>query len=151
MSVPALDPGAVSAGDRLPDHVRGPITRGALALFAGASNDHVLLHIDSDYARESGMGDVFAHGMLSMAYLAQMLTGWAPQAALRQWNVRFTAITPLYATVTCSGEVLEVFEAAGERRARIKLQARTDQDVVTLEGEAIVGLQWDGHLGGQHG
>lgn len=151
MSAPPLDLSVVAAGDRLPNIVRGPITRGTLALFAGASNDHVLLHIDSDYARDAGMGDVFAHGMLSMAYLAQMLTSWAPQAALRHWSVRFTAITPLYAVVTCSGEVLEVFEAGGERRARIKLQARTDQGLLTLEGEAIVELQRGEQRGGRHG
>ncbi len=130
----------VQVGERLPDHVRGPITRGTLALFAGASNDHVLLHIDSDFAHSAGMPDVFAHGMLSMAYLGQLLTGWAPQSQLRTWSVRFTAITPLHATVTCTGEVVEVFEAAGERRARLKIAAHTDRNLLTLDGEAVVAL-----------
>jgi acyl dehydratase len=73
-------------GEVLPELVRGPTTRGTLALFAGASHDHVLLHIDSDYARAAGMDDVFAHGMLSMAYLAQALRIWAPAERLRNWN-----------------------------------------------------------------
>jgi acyl dehydratase len=130
----------VAVGDRLPDHVRGPITRGTLALFAGASHDHVLLHIDSDFAKAAGMDDVFAHGMLCMAYLAQMLTRWAPQERLRRWNVRFTAITPLHATVTCRGEVVEIFEEAGETLARLKIGTWIDGDVQTIDGVAVVAL-----------
>jgi acyl dehydratase len=130
----------VEVGDTLPELVRGPIDRATLALFAGASHDHVPLHIDSDFAKAAGMDDVFAHGMLSMAWLAQMLTHWAPQERLRRWNVRFTAITPLHATVTCRGEIIEIFEEAGERLARIRIGSWTDNNVQTLDGEAVVAL-----------
>jgi acyl dehydratase len=127
-------------GDRLPDHVRGPIDRTTLALFAGASHDHVRLHIDSDYARSAGMDDVFAHGMLSMAYLAQAVAGWTAPGALRRWSARFTAITPLHATVRCRGEVVEIFEEAGEALARLRIGAWTDTELQTLDGEAVVAL-----------
>ncbi len=130
----------LAAGDRLLEHVQGPITRTTLALFAGASNDYVRLHIDSDYAKSAGMDDVFAHGMLSMAYLAQAVGRWAPPERLRRWNARFTAITPLFATVRCRGEVIEIFEEAGERLARLKIGAWTDKDLQTLDGEAVVAL-----------
>jgi len=135
---------AVRVGDRLPDHVSGPITRTTLALFAGASNDHVRLHIDSDYAKAAGMDDVFAHGMLSMAWLAQAVTRWAPQERLRRWSARFTAITPLHATVRCGGEVTEIFEEGGERLARLKIGAWTDTNLQTLDGEAVVALRDNG-------
>jgi 3-oxoacyl-[acyl-carrier protein] reductase len=36
-----------------------------------------------DVARSVGLDDVFAHGMLSMAYLGRLLTGGAPQERLR--------------------------------------------------------------------
>ncbi len=131
---------SITAGDRLPDHVQEPISRTTLALFAGASNDHVRLHIDSDYAKEAGMPDVFAHGMLSMAYMGQLLTNWVPQKQLRHWHVRFLAITPLYAAITCRGEVLEVFEDQGEQRARLKVSASTQDGTATLDSEAVVAL-----------
>ena len=142
VALPAVAAAAhsVRVGDHLPVITRGPITRGMLALFAGASNDHVLLHIDSDYAKAAGMDDVFVHGMLSMAYLAQLLTGWLPQSALRSWNVRFTAITPLHATVTCRGEVIEIIDRDGERLARVKIGAWIDGGVQTLDGQAVVAL-----------
>lgn len=127
-------------GEQLPELVRGPITRGTLALFAGASHDHVLLHIDSDYAKAAGMDDVFGHGMLSMAYLAQAVRSWAPADKLRTWSTRFTAITPLGATVHCRGAVAEVFDHFGERCARLTIGAWTGDHIQTLAGEAIVAL-----------
>lgn len=127
-------------GDTLPEVVHGPITRGMLALFAGASGDHVLLHIDSDYAKAAGLDDVFAHGMLSMAYLAQVLTGVFAQDCIRSWSTRFLAITPLHATVCCGGEITEIFEELGGRRARIALWGRTTDGLRTLEGAATVAL-----------
>lgn len=130
----------IAVGDMLPERVQGPISRATLALFAGASHDHVLLHIDSDYARSAGMDDVFAHGMLGMAYSAQMLTQWAPQERLRRWSVRFVAITPLHATLTCRGEVIEILEEAGEQLARIRITAWTDKQVKTLDGEAVLAI-----------
>lgn len=127
-------------GQQLPELVRGPITRGTLALFAGASHDHVLLHIDSDYAKAAGMDDVFGHGMLSMAYLAQALRAWVPVEHLRTWSARFTAITPLNSVVRCRGKVTEVFEEEGGQRARLAIGTWTDDGIQTLVGEAIVAI-----------
>jgi acyl dehydratase len=135
-----VEPLSFTVGQCLPELVRGPVTRGTLALFAGASHDHVLLHIDSDFAKQAGMDDVFGHGMLSMAYLAQAVRSWASQDRLRVFSTRFTAITPLNAVVHCRGEVTEIFVEAGERRARLKIGAWTDRDVQTLDGEAIVAI-----------
>jgi acyl dehydratase len=86
------------------------------------------------------MPDVFAHGMLSMAYLAQLITRWVPQGRLRQWGVRFVAITPVHAKVLCTGKVVELFEEAGERRARLEINAHTDAGLHTLAGDAVIAL-----------
>ena len=139
-SLSELRGAGTKVGDVLPDHIQGPISRATLALFAGASNDHVPLHIDSDYAKAAGMDDVFGHGMLSMAYLGQLVTNWMPQDRLRSWNVRFTAITPIHATLRCQGEVVEIIGSGAARCARIKLSATTGDGVQTLDGEAVVAL-----------
>ena len=131
---------AFSVGHKLPDVVRGPISRTTLALFAGASGDHNPIHIDTNFAQAAGLPDVFAHGMLSMAYLAQLLTGWMPQAQLRRWQGRFVSITPVHATIRCQGEIVELFEDGGERRARIRIDAAVEGGAQTLAGEAIVAL-----------
>ncbi len=125
-------------GDHFPDYVQGPITRATLALFAGASNDYVPLHIDSDFAKAAGMDDVFAHGMLCMAYLAQALVQWVSSDGLRSWSVRFTAITPVHATVHCRGELVEILDEREGRLARLKIGAWADKNLQTLDGEAVV-------------
>ena len=129
----------LKVGDALPEHQAGPISRTVLALFAGGSGDHNAIHVDIDFAKQFGFDDVFAHGMLSMAYLAQMLTGWTPQERRRGYSVRFASITPVHAKVVCTGQVARLFEEDGEPRAQLILQASVD-GTVTLQGEAVVAL-----------
>ena len=95
----------ISIGDSLPPLVLPPLDRATLALFAGASGDHHPIHIDLDYARKAGMPDVFAHGMLVMAWLGRVLTSWTPQARVRMFDVRFGGITHLGNATTCCATI----------------------------------------------
>lgn len=130
----------VTVGTELPALPLEPISRTTLALFAGASGDHNPIHIDVDNARSAGFDDVFAHGMLSMAYLARLLTDWAPADRLREYGVRFTSITPLYARPTCTGTVTDIDSVDGERRAHLELAVTLADGTVTLRGDAVVAL-----------
>ena len=95
-------------GDKIPDLVIEPITRSTLALYAGASGDHNPIHLDLDFAKEAGMKDVFAHGMLIMAYLGKAVTNIVPQSNLKNFSVRFSSITNIGDILTCSGEVKKI-------------------------------------------
>jgi len=128
----------VEVGTKIPDLILPAITRANLALYAGASGDHNPIHIDSDFAKKAGAGDVFAHGMLSMAFLGRMLTDWQPLSALRKFSSKFTAITQLGDAITCSGEVVEVVENEGERLAYCHIFAANQKGDKTLIGEAVV-------------
>jgi acyl dehydratase len=130
----------IRAGDQIGPYTTEPISRLALALYAGASGDHNPIHVDLDFARTAGMKDVFAHGMLSMAYLARLLTDWAPQTALRSYTVRFAAITHVGDRITCSGRVVEKLEQDGERRVRLQLSTVNQDGEIKLTGEALVAL-----------
>lgn len=130
----------IAVGDALPGVVAGPITRHALGLYAGASGDYNPLHIDADFARQAGMPDVFAHGMLSAAYLARVLTRWVGASAIRCYSVRFTAITHLGDEVRCQARVAEKFLQDGEPRVRLDLTARNQAGDVKLIGTAVVAL-----------
>jgi acyl dehydratase len=132
---------AVQVGDSLPPLTLAPINRTTLALFAGASGDHNPIHIDTDYARKAGMVDVFAHGMLSMAYLGRLLTGWVDQRQLRGFAVRFAGITHLGHQITCSGKVVEKFEAEGEQRVKLEIRTTNQYGETRIVGDAIVALQ----------
>jgi acyl dehydratase len=138
MSTPRF--AAINVGDALPPLVLPPITRTTLALFAGASGDHNQIHIDTDCARKAGMPDVFAHGMLSMAYLGRLLTQWADQRQLRSFGVRFTGITHLGHQIACSGKVVEKFEINGEQRVKLEIETRNQYGETRIVGDAVVAL-----------
>ena len=131
---------ALKVGDTLPPLVLAPVNRTTLALFAGASGDHNPMHIDIDFARKGGMPDVFAHGMLGMAWLGRLLTQWVDQRQLRQFNVRFAGITHLGNQITASGRVTELFEADGEQRAKLEIQSANQYGEIKIVGDAIVAL-----------
>ena len=127
-------------GTVLPPLQLDPVNRTMLALFAGASNDHNAIHIDLDFARQAGMPDVFAHGMLSMAWLGRLLTRWIDQRQLRTFSVRFAGITHLGHRISCTGKVVDIFEADGERRARLEIQTANQDGGVLTVGDATVAI-----------
>ena len=130
----------IQVGDELPTLQLPAINRTTLALYAGASGDHNPIHIDIDFARKSRMPDVFAHGMLSAAYVARVITDWVPQQQLRSLALRFTGITHLGHTPTCTGQVTEKFEADGEQRIKVALKATNQYGEDKIVAEAVLAL-----------
>ena len=130
----------VQVGTELPPLTVPPVNRTTLALFGPASGDLNPIHLDIDVARSAGLDDVFAHGMLSMAYLGRMLTGWVDQRLIRSFDVRFAAMTPVHAQPTCTGRVLSIEAACGERRATLELAVTLADGIVTVTGSAVIAL-----------
>ena len=137
MTQPGFD--SINVGDEIPILNSEPITRHTLALYCGASGDHNPIHVDSDYAREAGLDDVIAHGMLSMAYVGRLLTNWVSQSSIRELRGRFTAMTLVGDSVSCHGKITEKFNESGENRIRLELTAETQREQ-TIVGEAVVAL-----------
>ena len=131
-----IDLQTLEVGTELPQLALAPISRTTLALFAGASGDHNPIHLDLDVARSAGLDDVFAQGMLSMAYLGRLLTGWVPQQRIRSFVVRFAAITPVHAQPTCTGVVTGVSDGL----ATLDLTVTLADGTVTLTGGAVVAI-----------
>jgi acyl dehydratase len=130
----------VAVGTELPALKIDPISRTTLALFAGASGDTNSVHLDHEVAQAAGMPDVFAQGMLSMAYLGRLLTDLYPQDRLRSYGVRFAAITPVKGEPTAAATVTSIDEVDGERRATLALTVTLADGTVTLTGDAVVAL-----------
>lgn len=130
----------VQVGDALPPLQLAPVGRSTLALFGGASGDHNDVHIDLDAARRAGMPDVFAQGMLGMAWLGRLLTAWVPQSRLRRFDVRFQGITHLGHAIRCSGRVVEKLDHEGEHCVRIELATTNQYGQTKIAGDAIVAL-----------
>ncbi|MDT5065466.1 MAG: hypothetical protein QOK02_1621 [Mycobacterium sp.] len=126
----------ITVGTELPPLQISPISRTTLALFAGASGDHNPMHIDIDVAKSAGLDDVFAHGMLSMAYLGRLLTDWVDPQAIRSYRVRFASITPIHGKPTATGRIVAIENGL----ASIELAVTLADGTVTLTGDAVVAL-----------
>ena len=96
----------VQVGAEIPPLVKGPIQQIQLTRYAGASGDFNPIHQDDEFARAAGMGSVFAHGMLTMGFVAQSVTDWAGAGSVKKIGVRFAGLVRLKDVITCKGRVL---------------------------------------------
>jgi acyl dehydratase len=130
----------LAVGSRLPPLDLPPVDRTVLALFGPASGDLNPIHLDLDFARRAGMPDVFAQGMLGMAWMARALTAWIPQRRVRRLDARFQGITHLGNRISVTGTVVELLDHDGESCARIELLSQNQYGQVKIVGEALVAV-----------
>jgi acyl dehydratase len=141
MGRPAFD--AVSVGDVLPSRTF-PLTRLDLVRYAGASGDFNVIHWNQRMAQSVGLPDVIAHGMLTMATAARLVTDWAGDpGAVLEYGVRFTKPVVVPDDDTGAGlEVSGVVTAKDEqaRTVRVELTATSGGEKVLGRAQAVVRL-----------
>lgn len=131
---------ALQVGAELPPLQMPPVTRQLLAVYCGASGDHNPVHVDIDFAREAGLGDVIAHGMLVMAWMGRSLSDHFPPQSIREFNTRFLAMTRVGHAITCRARVTARDAAAGEIHLHLALTAEDQHGEVKAQGDARVAL-----------
>ncbi len=128
-------------GSAVPPLRKEPVTKVQLLKYAGASGDYNLIHTDVETARAMGLGDVIAHGMLSMGFLGQFLTDLAGPENVRRIAVRFAAMVRLGDVLTCKG-VVKAAEPSPDGRTLVTLEIwaenQTGERVTYGEGEVYV-------------
>lgn len=101
------------------------VTREQIAEYAEASGDRNPIHLDEDFARSVGLPGVVAHGMLTMAHLANCVVAFAggDPKRVRKLRCRFSGLVLPGDTITFSGRV------AGEEAglARLELTAENQK------------------------
>lgn len=128
-------------GDLLPELVRGPITALDLVHYADASGDHNPIHTDEAFATKVGLGGVIAHGMLTMAYVGQMVTDFAgADADLEELSVRFRAMVRPGDVITCRGSVQEVTTEGDKATAKLQVSAQNSRGETVVKGSARIRL-----------
>ena len=130
----------VKVGDELPPLVKDPIQQIQLTRYAGASGDFNPIHLDDEFARAAGMSGVFAHGMLSMGFVAQALTDWAGAGTVRKLAVRFAALVRLKDVETCRGRVLAKSSKDDVNLVELEVWAETQKAEKVVSGRATVAL-----------
>ncbi|MFI5272166.1 MAG: MaoC family dehydratase N-terminal domain-containing protein [Ktedonobacterales bacterium] len=98
---------AVPEGEAIPT-LSKTVTQPQINAYAEVSQDHNPIHINPEAARVVGLDGTIAHGMLSMAFLGQLLTDWlATQPRRDGWvsrlRVRFQGMVRPGDTLSCHG------------------------------------------------
>jgi acyl dehydratase len=119
------------------------IERSDMVRYAGASGDFNVIHWNERVAREVGLPDVIAHGMLTMARAVQPVVDWVGDpAAVVDYGVRFTKPVvvpdPGQAVVEVVGTVAVLDAEAGT--ARIDLTTTCAGVGVLGKARAVVRL-----------
>ncbi|HEV8584939.1 MAG TPA: MaoC/PaaZ C-terminal domain-containing protein [Methylomirabilota bacterium] len=130
----------VNVGDELPPLVKGPIQQIQLTRYAGASGDFNPIHQDEEFAKAAGMGGIFAHGMLSMGFVAQAVTDWAGAGTVRKVGVRFAGLVRLKDTVTCRGRVVGKSSKDDVHLVELEISADNQKGEKVVSGRATVAL-----------
>ncbi|MBF6589249.1 MAG: MaoC family dehydratase N-terminal domain-containing protein [Ktedonobacterales bacterium] len=112
------------------------VTQEQINAYADVSADHNPIHVNPVVARAVGLDGTIAHGMLSMAFLGQLVTDWltatAPGGQLARLRVRFQAMVRPGETLTCHG----VLGARTGERQRIELWIDNQRGERVTTGDA---------------
>ena len=131
-----------SVGDELPSQ-EFPLRRVDLVKYAGASGDFNVIHWNERVAREVGLPNVIAHGMLTMAEAARVVTDWVGDpGAVLEFGVRFTKPVPVPddadgTVLVVSGKVIELLDGD---RVKVELTATCHDAKVLGMARAVVQL-----------
>jgi acyl dehydratase len=80
----------LEVGLRLPEQTFD-VRRDSMVRYAGASGDFNPIHWSAEFATSVGLPNVIAHGMLTMATAARVVTDWTGDpGAVVEYGVRFT-------------------------------------------------------------
>jgi acyl dehydratase len=132
------------AGQDLAALVKPAITREQLAAYADASGDHNPIHLNDDFARMAGLDGVIAHGMLSMGFLGQYISGWMRtlegQPSLTRIKVRFSAMVRPGDVLTCKGVIKKIEQREGNTQIALDIWAENQNGEKVTGGDAEVAV-----------
>ena len=133
--------GPSKVGDPLPVITR-TVTQEQVNLYAHAANDFNPIHLDEEFARTTQFGRRIAHGMLTLAFVSEMLETAFPGAYASggELDVKFKA--PVYPgeSVETWGEVVSVKSNGEVDLIRCKAGCSKQDGTEVVTGRATVPL-----------
>jgi 3-hydroxybutyryl-CoA dehydratase len=110
------------------------ISQEQVSRYARVSGDHNPIHLDPEFAGKSQFGGVVAHGMLTLAYISEMLAAAFGQTWLEsgKLKVRFKAPAYIGDTLRTWGEITR--EESGPHRTSVECSV----GVYNHRGEELV-------------
>ena len=120
--------------------IQRTITNDQIARYAEASGDRNPLHLDPSFASQSQFGGVVAHGMLTLAFVSEMLTNAFGRHWLESGRLKVRLKAPAYPgdEVSTWGKVVGEDEQEGTRKVVCAVGLKDAQDRELIAGDAVV-------------
>ena len=93
---------------------------------------------DPEMAKKTGLPGPIVPGIMSMAFLSQLITDWAPNVSLKKLDVIFRAPVKHKEPINCRGLVTDKEVRDGEQCVECDLYIETQQGLRAVTGKAIV-------------
>jgi len=121
------------------------ITQEKINLYAEASGDFNPIHIDGSFAAKTPLGGTIAHGMLSLAYVSEMMTSafgrnWLSEGKLR---AKFKEPARPGDTLTVDGRIDCIEQKDDVLYANCNFECRNQKGEMIVTGEATVKFSSD--------
>jgi 3-hydroxybutyryl-CoA dehydratase len=118
------------------------ITQEKINLYAEASGDFNPIHVDEAFATKTPFGGTIAHGMLSLAYVSEMMTSAFGQSWLSGGRLRakFKDSARPGDTVTITGRIFCIDQKSDVSYANCNFECCNQKGETIVAGEAIVKL-----------
>jgi 3-hydroxybutyryl-CoA dehydratase len=123
----------------LPDVVRS-VPQERVSAYADAADDHNPVHLDAEFAAKSQFGRRIAHGMLTLAFIVEMMAKAFPDDWQRGGRIKARFKAPVYCgdSVTAFGEVTAVTESPSGCIAECRVGLRRSSGEEAISGQAWV-------------
>lgn len=95
---------------------------------------------DHEAARKEGLAGAIVPGIMSMAYLSQLLTQWAEGGSIKKLDVVFRQLVPHNVPLRIVGIVTDKTQVKGENLVDIDVYLETGQNDRMVGGKATLSL-----------
>ena len=121
------------------------ITQEKISLYAEASGDFNPIHVDESFAATTPFGGTIAHGMLTLAYVSEMMTSAFGESWLSGGKIRakFKDSARPGDTVTVTGKIDCIEQKSDVSYANCIFECHNQKGGTIVAGEATVRLLSD--------
>ena len=127
-------------GYEIPEANIGPFNQIDLVEYAKASGDFNPIHLDKEFAKTVGLGNVIVHGMLIMSHLGKSIVNSNSVSFLKHFSVQFCSITKLEERLICKGEVSKIEKNNQKKIITLKLKILNLSGEVKILGKTIFSI-----------
>jgi acyl dehydratase len=138
LSSAAMTGAAFEVGNRFELSVPEPLTRERVRAYAEASGDMSRIHLDDDFARQSGLNGIIVHGMFTVSLVVEsVLELFGAPTTVEHFDVRFSRAFEVGGQLHVDVELTEWNDGTTKRTATLQVSGRSED---TSAGPYVTGV-----------